>query len=163
MRLRSAPITRVHILAGKAGACFSTTVALMTVLFVVAYLCFGVRPDSTVKLAIAVLSIALCFVGIMMCLSVLGKTEQAAGGIGWGVLMGMAMVGGGMVPVFIMPKWLQSISDVSPVRWSILVMEGGIWRGFSFAELLPWCGLLVGTGIVAFAVGVVLFRRVESE
>lgn len=161
VRLRSAPITRVHILAGKAGACFTATVALTTALLAVAYFFFSVRPDSMIKLAIAVLSIALCFVGIMMFLSVLGKTEQAAGGIGWAVLMGMAMIGGGMVPVFIMPKWLQNISDVSPVRWSILVMEGGIWRGFTFGELLPWCGLLVGTGIVAFAAGVVVFRRVE--
>ena len=162
VRLRSAPITRVHILAGKAGACFTVTVTLTTVLLAVAYFFFSVRPDSTFKLAIAVLSIAFCFVGIMMFLSVLGKTEQAAGGIGWAVLMGMAMIGGGMVPVFIMPKWLQNISDISPVRWSILVMEGGIWRGFTFGELLPWCGLLVGTGIVAFAAGVVVFRRVEG-
>lgn len=65
---------------------------------------FGVRPQSYPCLMMSLASASLAFVGIMMMLSVLGKTEAAAGGIGWAVLLIFAMVGGGMVPLIAMPS-----------------------------------------------------------
>jgi ABC-2 type transport system permease protein len=96
-------------------------------------------------------------------LSVLGKTEQSAGGIGWAVLLVMAMLGGGMVPLFIMPSWMEAVSNVSPVKWAILGMEGAVWRGFSLNEMLLPCGILVGVGVVCFAVGVCAFGWTQES
>jgi ABC-2 type transport system permease protein len=157
MRLQVSPISRAHILAGKALATFLTTVALSVGLYALGYVVFGVRPDSLPLLAVAVVSSALCFVGIMMLLSVLGKTEQAASGIGWAVLLVFSMLGGGMIPYFIMPSWMRTLSNVSPVKWSILAMEGAVWRHFSLAEMLTPCAVLVGVGAAFFAIGVKVF------
>ena len=41
---------------------------------------FGVRPSSYAILALAGLSAAICFVGFMMLVASLGKTEQSASG-----------------------------------------------------------------------------------
>ena len=98
-----------------------------------------------------------------MLLSVLGKTEQSAGGIGWAVLLVMAMLGGGMIPLFIMPGWMQTLSHVSPVKWSILAMEGAIWRGFSFGEMMLPCGILLGVGLACFAIGVRAFSWTQES
>jgi ABC-2 type transport system permease protein len=106
----------------------------------------------------AVLSTSLGFVGIMMLLSVMGKTEQSAGGIGWSVLMVISMIGGGMIPLFVMPSWMRTISHFSPVKWAILAMEGALWRRFTFQEMLLPCGILIGVGLVFFIVGVRLFQ-----
>ncbi|HXK61726.1 MAG TPA: ABC transporter permease [Acidobacteriota bacterium] len=161
VRLRMAPLGRGHILAGKALACFITMVTLSVTLLVFARLVFGVRPGSLSKLAFALGAVAVCFVGIMMLLSVLGRTEQAAGGIGWAVVVVMAMLGGGMLPLFFMPKWLQAISHFSPVKWGILAMEGAMWRGFSYTEMLLPCAILLAIGTVCFAVGERAFKWLE--
>jgi ABC-2 type transport system permease protein len=162
VRLRIAPIGRMHILAGKSLACMTTTAAIPVLLLTLGILAFGIRPDSWPLLAAAVLSIAICFVGIMMMLSVMGKTEQAAGGIGWAVLLVMAMIGGGMIPLFVMPQWMRTISHVSPVKWSILVMEGAIWRNFSASEMALPCAILIAVGLVCFAIGASAFRWTEG-
>jgi ABC-2 type transport system permease protein len=158
VRLQTAPVGRRRILGGKAAACFLTTIVIAGVLVLLALLVFGLRPQSPAFLAMAVVSTALCFVGLMMLFSVLGKTEQSAGAIGWIALMIMAMLGGGMLPLFMMPGWLRTAGSVSPVKWAILAMEGAIWRQFSLAEMLVPCAILVGVGLVSFSVGAKAFR-----
>jgi ABC-2 type transport system permease protein len=162
IRLRMTPATPRHILAGKSIGCFVTTLGVTIALLAAARVVFGVRPDSLGLLALAVTCSCICFVGIMMFLSVLGRTEQSAAGIGWAILMVMAMIGGGMIPLFAMPGWMQRLSHVSPVKWTIYAMEGAIWRGFSLPEMLLPCGILVSVGAVCFVIGVRTFRWSES-
>jgi len=163
VRLQTAPISRTTILAGKATACLATTVTLSLILLVVGWLLFGLRPSSIAMVIFAVISSAVAFAGIMMLLSVLGKTEQAAGGIGWAVLIVMSMLGGGMIPLFVMPSWMRTASHVSPVKWSILALEGAVWRQFSFSEMLLPCGVLIGVGVVFFSIGVRAFDWVQQS
>lgn len=158
VRLKSAPITLTHILAGKALACFLTTIVGLAVLFLVFRLGFGVRPDSYPLLALALVSAAIAFVGIMMLISVMGKTEASVGGIGWAFLLIMAMTGGGMIPLMFMPGWMKTVSNLSFVKWAVLAVEGAVWRGFSLTEMLLPCGILVGIGAAAFLVGVRVFK-----
>lgn len=161
MRLRLCPIAFRDILAGKALACFLTTFSVAAMLFIFARLVFGVRPDSIPLLAAVVVCCAICFTGIMMLLSVLGKTEQAAGGIGWAILMVMAMIGGGMMPLMFMPSWMQTASNISPVAWAIYAMEGAIFRGFSPSEMAVPCLVLLGIGVLGMTLGSLLFARME--
>ncbi len=161
-RLTVAPLARWQVLTGKAGACFVTTVGLIAVLLVVARLGFGVRPDSLSRLAAAVVCVAVAIVGLMMVLSVLGRTEQAVSGISWALIVVMAMLGGGMLPLVFMPAWMQPVSNASLVKWSILALEGAIWRGFTWSEMALPCALLLGVGVGGFAAGTLLFRRATA-
>jgi ABC-2 type transport system permease protein len=162
-RLRMAPVSRYQILGGKALACYIMTVAVASVLLLVAVVAFGVRPNSYPHLALAVVCSGVAFVGIMMLVSVLGKTEQSAGGIGWALLLMMSMTGGGMVPLMMMPAWMRSVSHASPVKWLVLSIEGAIWRQFSFSEMMLPCGILLGVGIVFFSLGVRIFDFTQQE
>ena len=157
-RLAAAPLARWQILAGKATACFTTTVGLMVVLMALGWGVFGVVPASVPLLVLAILSAAIGIVGFMMVLSVLGKTEQAVAGISWAVIIVMAMLGGGMLPLMFMPSWMQSVGSVSLVKWAILALEGALWRGFSPAEMALPCGVLITLGLVGFAIGAGVFR-----
>jgi ABC-2 type transport system permease protein len=114
---------------------------------------FGVRPSSFTMLALAGVSSAICFVGFMMLVASLGKTEQTASGAGWAILMPMSMLGGAMVPQFVMPQWMQTAGMISPIRWVVLAIEGGIWRRFTFNEMLMPCAILIAVGIVCFVAG----------
>jgi ABC-2 type transport system permease protein len=152
VRLRMAPITNAQILGGKALSCFVSILFVELMLLAVA-LGFGVRPTSYAILALAGLSAAVCFVGFMMLVASLGKTEQTASGAAWAMLMPLAMIGGAMVPTFVMPAWIQSISFISPIRWTMLAIEGGVWRNFSIGEMVVPCAILISIGLACFAIG----------
>jgi ABC-2 type transport system permease protein len=159
-RLKTAPLTRAQILAGKGLACFLACSFVLTLMLSIAVLGLGVRVQNGPGLVLAAVCSAICFTGIMMFLSTLGESEQAASGMAWGVMTMMAMLGGGMVPLFAMPGWMQTASNVSPVKWGILAVEGGIWRGFTMADMARPCAVLVAIGAAGFFGGArVLAKR----
>jgi len=158
-RLQMSPLARAHVLAGKALACFLTILAVQALLFLVARAALGVVPDSWPLLALGSVCLAIAFVGLMMVISVLGRTEQTVGGTAWALLLPLSMLGGGMIPLFAMPSWMLPLSNVSPVKWGILALEGALWRGFSPAEMLAPCAILVAVGVAGFAIGARVFSR----
>ena len=158
LRLRCAPIGLTQILCGKALACFVTILTALLLLYIIFSIAFEVRPDSYPHLALAIVASTLAFVGIMMLISVMGKTEASVGGIGWAFLLVMAMAGGGMLPLMFMPSWMQTVSHFSFVKWTVLAMEGAVWRNFSTGEMMLPCGILIGIGAVSFFLGARIFR-----
>jgi ABC-2 type transport system permease protein len=161
-RLRIGPISRAHILAGKGLACFTTCLFISCILFIGAKTIFKMPIGNILLFIPASLCTVLCFVGLMMLICTLGRTEQSVGGAGWAIIMIMAMIGGGMVPLAFMPSWLRPFSHISPVRWSIFALEGAIWRNFSISEMISPCGVLLAIGITAFFLGVFMLRRMDD-
>jgi len=161
-RLRIGPLGRAHILAGKGLACFITCILIMCILSIGAKTIFKMPISNLLLFIPAAFCTVLCFVGLMMFICTLGRTEQSAGGAGWAILMIMAMIGGGMVPLAFMPSWLRSFSHISPVKWSIFALEGAIWRNFSLIEMINPCLVLLAIGFTSFLLGVVMLRRQED-
>lgn len=158
-RLRMAPISQAHILAGKGAACFIAAVTVCTLLIIIAKLLFSIRTPDLLNLALAIIATGICFTGLMMLISVLGKTEQAVGGAGWAILLVFSMLGGGMVPLLAMPKWMITLSNFSPVKWGIYALEGAIWRDFGPGEMFSALAILFTVGIVSYTIGVIIFRK----
>ncbi|HET8938528.1 MAG TPA: ABC transporter permease [Polyangiales bacterium] len=153
LRLRAAPISRLTILAGKSLACALTCVVDLCVLSLVGLFGFGIGISDPLKYITVLLACTACFTGLMMSLSVIGKTEQAVSGAGWSSLIVLAMIGGAMVPPAVMPEWLLRLSNLSPVRWGIWALEGATWRALSWHELLQPLCMLSAFGVAAFAAG----------
>jgi linearmycin/streptolysin S transport system permease protein len=158
LRLQVAPVSRAQVLAGKATACF---LAVVTVILVLTMLgtWLGMRPQSPLLLGVAAVCVAFCFVGIMMLMSVIGKSEEAVSGAAWMMNMLMAMFGGGMIPLVFMPSFMKTLSNFSPIKWSVLSLEGSIWRGFTWTEMLGPCTVLVVVGAVCLSVGTLALSR----
>lgn len=157
-RLQVAPIPRWQILAGKGVGCFIAVICVITMMMVVGTV-LGMRPRSWPLLGLVTVCTAYCFVGIMMLLSLMGKTEQAAGGAAWGACTFMAMFGGGMIPVAFMPGFMATMSNYDPVKWAVVGVEGAVWRGFTLTEMLLPCGILIGFGTVSLGLGAWLIGR----
>lgn len=153
LRLLVSPTTSRQVLASKALAALTTSVATTTALIALGIVAFGVAPTSYPLLALAVLCGAICFAGLTMAFSVIGKTEGGTSGVSWGAMLPMSLLGGVMFPLFLMPQWMQYLSNVSPMKWALLALEGAVWRGFTFLEMLLPCGVLVLIGAAAFGFG----------
>jgi ABC-2 type transport system permease protein len=162
LRLRLAPISRAQILAGKGLAAFAAALAATGLLLAFGALVLGVRVASVPKLGVALLASASCFVGLMMLISTLGRTHQTVAGAGWALLLVMSMTGGGMIPLIAMPSWMQAVSNFSLVKWGVLAIEGAIWRGFSWNEMLVPVSILLAVGAMAFLVGARALHRSPS-
>ena len=161
-RLRVGPVSRIQILSGKGMACSFACLFVLVLLVILAIFLFKMPVNNFLFLVIAVFCTVFSFVGIMTFASTLCKTEQAVSGAAWAIIMVMAMLGGGMMPLLFMPSWMQTVSSISIVKWSIVALEGGIWRHLTFLELLKPCGILIIVGALFFAMGFVLLERSES-
>jgi ABC-2 type transport system permease protein len=162
LRLRLAPISRSHVLAGKGLACLIAGLGVTTLLMGIATTVFHVRVPNPPALAAALVASALCFVGLMMLISTLGRDERAVSGAGWAILLMQSMIGGGMIPLIAMPPWLQTLSHFSVVKWGVLAVEGAIWRGFSWGEMALPLGILLAVGVAGFAIGAMNLSRADS-
>jgi ABC-2 type transport system permease protein len=157
-RLLLSDASRGTILAGKALACFITILFIAIGLLVLGKLLFGLTVRQPLHMVFSLGAIGVCFSGLMMMFSVVSKSEKAASGITWAVMMIMAMSGGGMIPLAFLPSWMSTVSQFSPIKWSILALEGPIWRQFSMTELTPVLLVLLAIGAAGFIVGVRLFK-----
>jgi ABC-2 type transport system permease protein len=162
LRLRVAPITRAEILGGKGLACFLSCCLICVFLLALGRVVFGVRVLDPLKLTVAIVASSACFVGLMMFASVLGRTERAVAGSVWAVLMPLAMLGGSMVPQIAMPNWMLTAGSVSPVKWTIVSLEGAIWRDLPWINLLEASGILIGMGAVFYAIGLAVLLKSDA-
>jgi ABC-2 type transport system permease protein len=158
VRLMCSPLSTRTIIAGKSLAGFVSCMAVQWLLIGVFAVAFKVRVPEPLMLLLATACASLGFVGLMMFLAVMGRASDGSGGMGRAVVLVLAMIGGGTIPVFIMPKVMQTISGISPFSWAVRAIEGATWRSMSLGEIMLPCGVLLGIGAVGFALGATMFR-----
>lgn len=159
LRLRAAPLSAMHVIAGKGLACIGTTLAATVLLLVLGMAVFGLRIGNPPMLAAALLASSIAFVGVMMVLASVGRTPRAAGPLGYAILLTMAILGGGMMPRFMMPAWMQSVGVISPVTWTVISVENAVFRGATWGEQAAPLAVLLLIGASGTAVGAWLFSR----
>jgi ABC-2 type transport system permease protein len=157
-RLSVAPIGPHAILLGKALACAIACVFVQLLLLAV-MMALGVRVDRPHVMALVMLVNAVGFTGLMMLIAGLSTTEGGASGMGRGLILVLAMIGGGTVPLFFLPKWVQTAASVSPFKWSTLAIEGATWRALTMGELLLPLGILLAMALAGFWFGLTGLRR----
>lgn len=157
IRLATSPLSRKQILAGKALACLLTCLLVQAALIAVA-VAMGSRPASWPLLAMAIACSSLGFVGLAMGLAPFADSEEGASGLARAVPMILAMIGGGTIPLFIMPPIVAKISGISPFSWAIYAVEGALWRNLSLAQMALPCGILLAIGAVCFTIGALRLR-----
>ena len=159
VRLRVSPMSPNDILMGKALACFLTCMATewLLVFFGVAF--FHVAVSSWLAMAVVIAVTAFGFSGLMMLLAAGFRTEGGAQGAGRAVLLVLAMVGGGTVPLVFMPPFLRAASNISPFKWAVMAAEGATWRNWGADEMWLPLAVLAAIGAIGLTAGTALVRR----
>lgn len=167
-RLLGSPLAPWQVLSGKALACFASCVMVQGILLGSVMLIARVIEHKVFVVAdwpmlcVAVLVASAAFTGIMMAFASLTRTEASGAGLSRAVMLVLAMIGGGTVPLFMLPRWMQTVSGVSPFRWAVLALEGSVWRGMTVREMLLPLGVLAGLAVAGFVVGAVGVGRVRA-
>ena len=162
-RLRSAPLSRVTLLLGKAAS--GTLIALLTIVvsFAFAIIVFKVRIHGSlpgfVAVAIATAVMASTF-GLLI--ASLGKTPGGTRGIASLSVLMMVMLGGAWVPSFIFPAWLQRLTVVIPARWAVDGFDAMTWRGLGIGSAVMPVLVMLGFALVFGTLAIARFRWEES-
>lgn len=162
-RLRSAPLSRLALLAGKAAS--MTIIALMTLLvsFAFAMIVFGVRIHGSVIGFLSVsIACALMAATFGLLIAALGKTPAATRGVTTLAVLMMVMLGGAWVPTFIFPEWMQRLTVVVPARWAVDGLDAMTWRGVGLSGAILPTAALLGFAAAFGAIALARFRWEET-
>jgi ABC-2 type transport system permease protein len=162
-RLRSAPISKVTLLAGKALSGTLISLMILLVSFGFAMVVFGVRIQGSVVgflgIAIACAVMASTF-GLLV--AALGNSPATARGVTTLAVLMMVMLGGAWVPTFIFPAWLQQFTLIVPVRWAVDGLDAMTWRGIGLGGALMPVAVLVAFAAAFWSIAASRFRWSEG-
>ncbi len=73
----------------------------------------------------------------------------------------LLLVSGVYYPISVLPDWMQTVAQLSPATYVLEGVRGGLLRGESTADLLPYVWPLLIMGVILIPVGVYIFGQAE--
>ena len=148
-RILASPISRVHILWSKYLYNMSIGFMQLIVLFIGGALVYNIDIFSNFRnLALVVMAAVTACTAFGMLLAAVSRSTAQASGLGTFLILAMSSVGGAWFPVSMMPDFIQSISKVTIVYWSMEGFLQVLWRSAPIADILPDIGVLFGIAVL---------------
>lgn len=149
-RMLATPTSVGTILLGEALG--RLAVALFQAVFIVAAtaLIFGVVWGDPLGATALVVAFSLVAAGVAMLIGAIANNAEQASSIGVFAGLGVAAIGGGMVPPEIFPEPMATISWLTPHRWALDGFRELIVGG-DLVDVLPQVGVLFGIGAAVLA------------
>ena len=162
-RLRSAPLSRVMLLGGKAASGALITLMTLLVSFGFAILVLRVRIEGSVLGFLAVsVACALMATTFGLLIAAIGGTPAATRGVATFVVLVTVMLGGAWMPTFSFPAWLQRLTVVAPTRWAVDGLDAMTWRGLGFSAAIAPTLMLLGFAALFGALALLRFPWDEA-
>jgi ABC-2 type transport system permease protein len=159
-RLLSSPVRPAHILWARFLFGIILGLVQITALFCAGRVFFGLDIFGHIGPLLAVsLSAAAACSAFGMLIAAIAPSAPAANGIATFVVISMSAVGGAWFPVSFMPDYIQRISKLTLVYWSVEGFADVLWAGRSLLEVLPKVGILAGMAAGVMLVAVWCFTR----
>lgn len=151
-RMVSTPTSMPTILVGEGLGRF--TVALFQAVFILAAtaLLFGVIWGDPLGATLVVVAFCLVSAGVAMLIGAVANNAEQASSIGVFAGLGVAAIGGAMIPPEIFPEPMATLSWLTPHRWALDAFRELI-VGAGAADILPQLGVLfvMATVLIALA------------
>jgi ABC-2 type transport system permease protein len=158
-RIQAAPVSRAVFLAGKLLPYFLVNliqiVLMLCVGVVVFHISLGNHPLALVPISLATAAVAT---GMGLLIASLGKTQEQVGSLSSVLAIVMSAMGGMMVPVSVMPAFMQKVSLIIPHAWALTGFQDVIVRGQGLVAVLPVAGVLMVYALVFWGVAIWRFR-----
>lgn len=150
-RMLSTPTSARTVIAGETLGRFAIGIVQGLVIIFGSSLLFGVRWGQPLGAASVLVLFALVGAGAGILLGTLFRTEQQAQGVSLLLGLGLAALGGSMVPLEVFSSTMKQIAHFTPHAWGNDAFARLVGRNASVAGILPQLGVLA-----AFAAGLLL-------
>jgi ABC-2 type transport system permease protein len=135
-KILCSPLRSNHILYGKMVFANVISIAQLSIMFVYAWLIFGLdimHHLSSLVLMIFVAAYACSSFGIF--LASFSKSRQQVQGLSKLIVLLMSVIGGSMIPIFMMPEFMQKIAVVSVNYWGVQGFYDIFWRLLPLSDI----------------------------
>lgn len=159
-RLMAAPISKASLLIGKVLPNFILALIQFGIIFLFGSVVlgwFGFTPISLgsdgLALILAAIVIAFCSSAMGILIASLARTEGQIGGLSSLLLWGLAIVGGSIIPTFIMDRILGPLPKIAPHYWANRALNDVMLRNLTLLDVLPEMGILLGFAALFIVIG----------
>lgn len=159
-RLLAAPLSKSELLAGKMAPNFLTVIIQFAVIFATAVfllpllgidrLSLGADPLALILLCVL---IGLCSTSLGILIAAFAKTDNQIGGLSWVFIWGMSILGGAIMPAFLLSDFLNTIAKAVPPYWAINGFYNLLVLGGGLPDIMPALLALLGFSVLFFGVG----------
>jgi ABC-2 type transport system permease protein len=154
------PFRPVEILIGKALPGFIIGLAEATVIIFIIVLWFQIPlRGNPLTLYFGLLMFLLSTVGFGLMISSLAVTQQQGLLGAFLFLLPAVILSGFATPIANMPRWVQDITLLNPMRYFIVIVRGIFLEGTPFLLLINQFWPLAVTGVASLVLAGWLFRR----
>lgn len=150
VRLRTNPVSYATVLGGKTVLYLAVClIQFVLMLLVGVYFLPAIGlPQLDISGKLPLLFVVAFFaglaaIGLGLLLGTIAKTQEQSAPFGATFVVILAAIGGVWVPVFIMPKFMQVLSNISPMNWGLNAFYDVFLRNGSFLDILPEISLLL--------------------
>jgi len=144
VRLRTNPVSYATVLGGKTIVYLLVCLIQFVLMLLIAVYLFPVLglPILDISNRIGLLFVVTIFaglaaIGLGLLLGTIAKTQEQSAPFGATFVVILAAMGGVWVPVFIMPKMMQVLSNISPMNWGLNAYYDVFLRNATFIEIVP--------------------------
>jgi ABC-2 type transport system permease protein len=159
-QLLMTPATATEITVAKMAPLFVLLLGQIAVALVVGFLVFALPVRGS--LVLFVFSGALCVlagIGIGTTVATFTRSQQQAQLMAFFINPPISMLSGATYPIEGMPKWLQPVTLVNPVRHFSIIARGVMLKGVGIDVLYPHLLVLIGIAAVLIAISSWRFRK----
>jgi len=160
-RLLAAPLPPIALLLGKLFPYYLVNLIQIVLMFAVGVIFFGIKLGSLPALIVVSLALAAAANGLGLLVAALGKTEAQVDGFSVLLAITLAALGGMMVPTFIMPDVMKTISLFTPHAWALAGYHDIIIRGLGLRQVVFEAEVLLGFACLFFVLALWRFRFTE--
>ena len=157
-RILAAPLSKTALLIGKLLPYYLVNLIQIGLMFCVGVVVFGIKLGNLPALVIVSLALAAAANGLGLLVAALGKTEPQVNGLSVLLAITLSALGGMMVPTFIMPNLMKTLSLFTPHAWALAGYHDIIIRGLGTKEVLTEMAVLLGFASFFFVVALWRFR-----
>lgn len=159
-RLVAAPLGKAELLVGKILPNFITSLVQIVVIFLFGSLGMRLLGLTPLPIEHAILGTILIAVLLALCSSAFGiaiasiaRTENQIAGVSTLMLWGMGLLGGSLIPLFLLERFLGPIPMIVPHYWANRAFDDLLIRGLGAGEVGLDLGILLGFSLLFFAIG----------
>ncbi len=167
-RLLSFPVARGHLIAGKVLPFLLINILQFTLMFAIGVFLLPLITRVSLPLdfslwAVLVVTVvcALTATSYGLMVSCLSRTPEQASAFGALSVVILAILGGVMIPRFVMPEFMQQIAMISPLHWGLEAYHDLIVRKAGLVATLGKLAVLMGFSILFLGVSRLRFRWSE--
>jgi ABC-2 type transport system permease protein len=159
-RLVAAPLSKTQLMIGKILPNFIT--ALVQILVIFAFGSIGMRllgltpmpvEKSPLGVILVAIVLALCSSAFGIAIAGIARTENQIGGLSTLLLWGMGLLGGSLIPLFILDRFLGPIPMIVPHYWANRAFDDLLIRGLGVANIALDLAVLLAFSLLFFVIG----------